>query len=834
MTKRDGPASRVRLEAWVPALGFGWIALSFLAPLAKTGLWDPFELRSIELARRIATGLFGAGLELTGAANSLPTRGEVDRGELPFTSMALGLKLFGLHTWAARLPLCLFGLAGLAVTYLLARRLADRRVALYSVLVLGTMPLYFLHARALLGDIVTMAGLAGATAGLTLLLFDRATLSLRATWLGLALLGLTVGLLSRGILLGVSVPLLGAALGWLVLRLAGTLERERTTDALGASLLVLGCAAAALGVKLLAAATAEPDRYFQWLGFGVMRNAVPPTFDAVVGVLGHALFPWSALVPFALARILTLPSSSSGAERVRESGLRLVALLTAVLGLAAWSFVAPAAGLLPFGAVASLALLVAIALGDLERGAPASRALGMTSAAFVVLLLADFLNLPDKTLVAFGVEGARFPESFRAHGTPWLLACGALAALGAFVGLLEDAPSERPAFARRDYAAWFSTLREQWNGNLLFGLCVVEAALLGFLAFGLLGERIPALARFAPTDVGMGGLRLAWLVPPLLVALPVGTLALRDAARFLAAKRRRGGLGVLLPSPGGLALLGCVAGASGLSLAYYPMLVAQLSPEGTFEAFGRLARPNEELGLLGTSSASAPYAVGRPVVTLSGVDAAYDWLVEPSARRWLVLKADSLNGLNSRFRARSGKSRNLPILDGRSSEVLLASNRLLPGEQSQNPLDRYLLERAPSPTRPLDASLGDQLDVLGWDVTDLDGRPVRAVVPGRRYEFVIYFRVVARITGTWETFVHIDGFQRRFNADHPTLDGHYPFSLWNVGDLIADRHDFTLEPNFTRGTYHVFFGLYSGSRRLGVTRGTQTDDRIHGGELVVE
>ena len=835
MSRPEAEASGERSPAWVSALGLGWVAVSLLVPLAKSGLWDPFELRSIELARRIALGLFGAsGLELAGVENALPTRGEVDRGELPFTAMALGLRLFGLHTWAARLPLVLFACAGLAATYLLARRLADRRVALVSVLVLGTMPLYFLHARSLLGDIVTMAGLAAATAGFTLALFDRGALLLRATWLGLALLGLATGLMSRGILLGASVPLLGAALAWLVLRLTDVAPRDRTTDVLGSLLLAAGVLAAVLGVKLLSHAVAAPERYFFWLGFGVLRGSAPPTFDAVIGALGHALFPWSALVPFALSRVATLPSSVTGAARVRESGIRLSALLTAVLGLAAWSFVAPAAGVLPFGPVASLALLVALALVDIDRGAPASRALGLTSAALVVLLLADFINLPDKALVPFAVEGARFPETFRAAGLPFLLACGATAALGVVVGLFEDDEGERPAFQPREYAAWLTTLRDLWNGNLLFGVCVVEAALLGFLAFGLLGERIPALARFAPADAGRSGMRLAWLVPPLLVVLPLATLALRDATRWLVHAPLRGGLRWLRPSRAGLATLGCLVGATGLSVGYYPRLGAQLSPEGSFEAFGRLARPGEELGLLGTSSASAPYAVGRPVAALNGVDSAYEWLVPAPARRWLVLKSDSLNGLNSRYRARSGKPGNLPILDGRSSEVLLASNRLLPGEQSQNPLDRYLLARAPSPTHPLDANLGEQLDVLGWDVTDLDGQPVRAVVPARRYEFVAYYRVVARITGTWETFVHIDGFQRRFNADHPTLDGHYPFSLWNVGDLIADRHEFTLEPNFTPGTYQIYLGLYSGSRRLPVHRGTATDDRLHGGPLVVE
>jgi 4-amino-4-deoxy-L-arabinose transferase-like glycosyltransferase len=831
----EAEASGKRSPAWGGALGLAWVAVLLFAPVSKGGLWDPFELRSIELARRIALGLFGAsGFELAGVENALPTRGEVDQGELPFTSMALGLRVFGLHPWAARLPLVLFGCAGLAATYLLARRLADRRVALLSVLVLGTMPLYFLHARTLLGDIVTMSGIAAATAGLTLALFDRAALRLKMAWLGLALLGLSAGLMSRGLLLGVSVPLLGAALAWLLLRLFGVVPPERARDVLGALVLVLGTAALVLGLKLLSHAVAEPGRYFVWLGFGVTRAASPPTFDAVIGALGHALFPWSALVPFALARVATLPSSVTFAARVRESGVRLSALLTAVLGLLAWAFVAPAAGVLPFGPVASLALLVALALVDVDRGVPASRALGLTSAALVVLLLADFLNLPDKALVAFGVEGARFPESFRAVGAPWLLACGGAAALGPFVGLLEDDADERPAFEQREYAAWLTTLRELWNGNLLFGVCVVEAALLGFLAFGLLGERIPALARFAPADVGRSGMRLAWLVPPLLLALPLVTLALRDTARWVARERARGGLRGLLPSRGGWAALGCLAGATGMSLGYYPKLVAQLSPEGTFEAFHRLARSGEELGLLGTSSATAPYAVGRPVVPLDGVDSAYEWLFDSKARRFLVLKADSLNGLNSRYRARSGKPGNLPILDGRSSEVLLASNLLAAGEQSQNPLDRYLLARAPAPTHALDANLGEQLDVLGWDVTDLDGQPVRSVVPARRYEFVVYFRVVARIAGTWESFVHIDGFQRRFNADHPTLDGHYPFSLWNVGDLIADRHEFTLEPNFTRGKYKVYMGLYSGSRRLPVHRGTATDDRLHGGELEVD
>jgi 4-amino-4-deoxy-L-arabinose transferase-like glycosyltransferase len=823
-----------RRGQWCAAAAFVFVGLSLAAPTLKSGIWEPFELKSIELARRIAVGLFGAkGLALAGATNALPTRGEVDRGELPFTSMALGLRLFGLHAWAGRLPLVLAALAGLAATYLVVRRLGSRSAATFSVLVLGTMPLYFLHARTMLGDGMCMAALAVAQAGLTLALFDRGSVRLRGGFLALGLLGLVAGLLTRGLLLGVAVPLCGPALAWLVLRLAGTQSRDRITDACGAGLLVLGIAATALGALLLSRALDAPERYFLWLGFGINQPAVPPTFDSVVGALGHGLFPWSALVPVALARLMGFGSASPSLD-TGERGLRFSCLMTAALGYAVWGGIAPDAGLLPFGPVAALAVIVALALAELDRGAPASRAAGMAGAALLVLLLADFLNEPEHAFVPFGIEGAHFPESFKTAGHPLYLIGTLFAALTFFAALLESDAADGAPFARRDYVAWLETVRDLWNGNLLFGACVAEAALLGFVGFDLLGERIPALSRFAAANETTRALgRVAWLALPVLFVLPLLTLVLRDAVRALELARQRFRFGGWLPSRGALAALGPVAFGSALSLGYYPALAAQLSPEESFDAFLRLARPGEELGVVGAGSATAPYAAGRSVVALEDTNKAASWLFGAERRRWLMLRSDELGGLNSRYRAHFHRG-NLPVLDARSSEILLASSELLPGQKNENPLNRDVFDQAPHPTHPLDSNLGDELDVLGWDVTDLDGRPVKNIAPGRRYDFVLYFHVVNRILGAWETFVHIDGFQRRYNGDHPTLDGRYPFALWNVGDFIADRHEIKLEPNFTRGTYHVFVGLYLGARRLAVRRGPHDDDRIDAGEIFVE
>jgi hypothetical protein len=529
-----------------------------------------------------------------------------------------------------------------------------------------------------------------------------------------------------------------------------------------------------------------------------------------------------------------LPELSPEA-RERQSGLRVSCLLAALFGLGAWGYLAPVSGVLVFGPVAALAVLIALALADVDRGAPPSRAVGMTGVALLVLLLFDFMVTPEEALGAFGVEGARFPETFRQAGTPWLLGGAVLAALCFFAALLEADDPDAPAFARRDYVVWLQTVRDLWNGNFLFGACLMEAGLLGFIAFDLLAERVPAFSRFlAAGELTREGARVAWLVLPLGLALPLLTLVLRDAFRWLDRVRARTELGRFVPGRGSLAGLGAVACGAGLSLGYYPALARQLSPQDTFDAFRRIARPGEELAMIGTSSATAPYAAGRSVVAFGSAEQAYGWLLAPGPRRFLVLRADTLPGLNSRYRFRTRSAENLPILDGHSSEILLASNQLRAGETNQNPLARYLLARAPQPSHPLDANLNDALDVLGWDVTDLDGNVVRALVPGRRFQFVIYYRVIAPVSGAWETFVHIDGFQRRFNGDHPTLEGHYPLALWNQGDLIADRHEIVLEPNFTRGTYRVYFGLFTGSRRMPVRRGPQSDDRIEAGSLVVE
>ncbi len=826
--------------AWIAVLV---AALSLFAPLSSSGIWDPPEREVAELSRRLALNLLGAHeLAVADGNNLVPTRSELGRGELPITSIALGFRAFGLHEWAGRLPLALWGALGLLATYALVRRLSDRRSAWFAVLALSTMPLYFLHARTMLGDIVTMASLALAVAGLGVAVFERGVaegVAARLLFLGVGLLGMACALLSRGALVGVAVPALSVGLSWFVLRAARVTSAERFGDTVGAACLALAAAAAVVAGRALYMAPQAAGQFTLLLGTAVNRPRVLPTFDSVILQLGHALFPWSAVVPVALGSLLRQPPVPAGPAREREAALRLIALALPVAAWLAYALAEPVVGPLPFGGVAAFAVAVALLFRDYERGVSPTRAVPMVACAFAILLLVDFKNFPDKALSAFCIADVHVPDSFKPTAER-LLEAGTSLFCASFFFLLQERSTHADArFEGAEYGVWPRSFRRLWAGNLQFAVIVLEAALVGLCVLGLLSDH---LIGFAKVDALGAQPRAAALFGalalPALLASPLLLLAIRDAFRTLFDPE----LGTLFGPRAGhwlseglsraqAALFCGAAFGLGLSLVYYPRLFLQISPKQVFEAYRRDAKAGEALGMLGAGSASAGYYAGRAVPSFDTGARAFEWLTAAPERRWLVIRQGDLPLLNSLYRGRQ-TSHNLPVLDARSSEVLLVSNQL--GDaRNDNPLSTFVLEQAPQPTHLLDANLDDKLDVLGWDTLAADGRAVTSVEAGHHYTFVIYYRVVQPITGAWDTFIHIDGFQRRYNGDHPTVNGKYPFALWQPGDWIADRHELSLEPNFGAGEYRVYFGLYSGNRRLEVRRGRAEENRLDAGLLQV-
>jgi len=807
-------------------IGMGVIFLCL--PLNKSGIWDPFELTVADLSRRIAINVTGArALVLEGADNSMPRLGDLGKGELPFDSIAVGFRLFGLHEWSGRLPLALWGIVGMVCLYALLARLIDRRAGLYGAIVLSTMPLYFMQARTMLGDIVTMAALSMAFAGLGIATFDRTGVSrVRILACLLGLLGLAFGFMTRGLLIGVAIPALGIGLSWAVIAASPPRSREIFGDVAGGVSLLLGAVAALAGASALFAAKAA--EYSVWVGAQVTTQPKFPTFDLVIHYLGHSLFPWSAFIPFAVGRLFRKPPTSAddGGVEARASAARLLMIVGSTVAFGVYSLMAPKVGYLAFGAPSLLAAIAAISIRDFERGAPASRALGAGVAVLAALFYRDYVMFPEKGLSVFAVNNPTFPDSFKDHAGMLMLASGALFTVVVFFAWLEE--QNRPYFKWKDYLAWPRALVGAWGGNLVLALLALWVGLALLAAWVFLGLRVLHAKSVLQLGVQLRQVSLNgfWVLPLLFFAPVWGIMAVRDAFRLFFDKTR---------ISRGMATLAAGLLTGGLlSFVYYPALAAQLSPKEVFESYQRLHKREEPLGLLGVGGKSAAYYSGGDVKMLTDVQSAFAWLTSGTDRRWLAVRNEDLGRLNALYRARPGPKQNLPVLDARSSQILLVSNQLLPGETNRSPYQSFVLDSEPTIGNRVEVNLQDQLMSLGWDVLDGSGVRVDGIVPARKYHFRLYYKVLAPTQGEWETFIHIDGYHRRFNGDHKTLGGKYAFSLWQVGDYIVDDYELTLEPNFTAGTYNVYYGLFVGETRLKVKTGRHDDNRIEGGALKVQ
>jgi hypothetical protein len=419
------------------------------------------------------------------------------------------------------------------------------------------------------------------------------------------------------------------------------------------------------------------------------------------------------------------------------------------------------------------------------------------------------------------------PESLQAAaGSLWLVGACCVGVVTAYC-LYESGPEPRARlFDREQYASTLSALKQAYGGNLVFAWLLLEAALLGFLLLCALGERLISLPQLQ--SFGSFSRRLAALGAIALPLTPLGVLAsllLRDVTRW-AVSGARGvtrAQAVLLS----FAALGLVA-----SLGFYPALARQVSPTQAIDRYRSLRRAGEPLGVLGELSGAARYQGVPDAESFDQTDVAFEWLTETApARRFLALRQSDLPELNAQHRAL--RHANLPILEG-TGEVLLGVSSLRPPELSENPLDALVLDAPPAIQHPLAAVLDEQLEVLGWTLRAASGELETSVTPARGSLLSVYYRVLAPLSeDDWQAFVHIDGFQRRFNADHAPVAGKYPLRLWRPGDVIADTIEVKLEPNFSPGPYRLYFGLFSGDRRLKVSQGSESDDRVEAGLLQV-
>ncbi len=171
----------------------GFLCLLYVPFAGNYGLWDPWETHYGEVARQMAARNDWISLWWPGSPQDPASGVFWSKPVLSFWLMALSLKLFGLgHSdpaqfhemvvgwraeWALRLPFILLGILGIWATYHLVLRLASRRAALWSAVVLGTSAQWALISRQAMTDMpfVVPMTVAVAFAGLALIPHRRRT-----------------------------------------------------------------------------------------------------------------------------------------------------------------------------------------------------------------------------------------------------------------------------------------------------------------------------------------------------------------------------------------------------------------------------------------------------------------------------------------------------------------------------------------------------------------------------------------------------------------------------------------------------------------------------------
>ena len=123
------------------------LGIPFLQFLGRLPLIDPDEGRYAEIPRE----MLERGDLITPTLNYVKY---FEKPPLLYWINAASMKIFGLNEFAARLPSALCGLLTLLTTYLIARRLYDRRTALLSALILGTSAGFVLQSRIILTDML--------------------------------------------------------------------------------------------------------------------------------------------------------------------------------------------------------------------------------------------------------------------------------------------------------------------------------------------------------------------------------------------------------------------------------------------------------------------------------------------------------------------------------------------------------------------------------------------------------------------------------------------------------------------------------------------------------
>jgi 4-amino-4-deoxy-L-arabinose transferase-like glycosyltransferase len=512
---------------------------------------------------------------------------------------------------------------------------------------------------------------------------------------------------------------------------------------------------------------------------------------AWIGLLAGALITWSA----GGTRGLAIPTVAALLHAYLADGPRR-SVRRGALGLLTLSLALFAAGrLLGFGE----------AVVPADRFELLFRAVGYGAFPWCILLL------PALALLLFDRESAQGPRRIAADlSLSWFVVGVVIAPVPGF--------SSAPAIAL-GIGACASARRPQGVGASLAVAFVLATAWMLWKDVGADPTRLVAAIAGEPPIKSPSELNLPWLYQGLTAAW-----VLLIAAWLVPWTSAR------LPAPRRILAVLSLGAAASFTLGYIPQLSDHLSERGVIDTWERLRKGDERLYRYLVPTKTATYYAG----SVPTIGSSTDFLsrLRSDERVFALIPTGKLASVNRT--ARKVLDRHVPVLDDRSSRLMLLSNRLLPGEEDRNPISRSVSK---VPPEKMDVTIGADLDglveVIGADLPD---GPVRL---GRSFELTYHFKVKRRISKSWKVFVHIETGGHRLDtggSDHDPVGGLYPTTNWEPGDYIADTHRVEVPIFSPTGRYKVLIGLFVGDDRMKASPKQKHDgsDRVRVGSIEIE
>lgn len=753
-------------------------------------------------------------------------------------------RLFGYNEFSSRLTGALFGLMTLLLLFFPARRLFGDKVTTVTILILGTSWLFTGTARfagAGMPEIFAVT-LGAVSFGRVNLDHAEAPRCKKFAWWVVLGLAVVVCWLAGGMTTVVTLAAIAGA--WFLM--------NPGKGSILSTGLVLGL------TGLLALATFLPDsacmRQFRFTAAtfsgGVTLEA--RSFDFIIKGLGFGFFPWSAFIPVSIWAAL------SGQEDRRSS--RLLLLMWAVVPLlTAMIFVRPFNQTTYLG-LPAMALLTALFAVDLKDDGVDSRLrtrlFGFFVAGLFLVMMKDMLKSPAP-LVSFLTTDPMFSKPGQGDGGfPAAVGMHAIGKLSVALMLLSILAVT--AEASNVIRAVVRFLAGRRNFLIVLGamilLVIIDISVFVSMKWRIItggGDRAGSeLLRIFLTGPDILAL---YLLTGLVVLLHfwdrvAGTLGrLLGRKRFEAADRWFDSLQTVRVQKVVFCFGAVLFGLTMLAVVH-PELSRHLSQKHIVDTWKKAAEI--EPGKLYRHGAFSTKGSDDSNFYTSGLDEIQSrndvttMLGDSSTRTFFLLPTRQFSEINSAWRDVTGK-RGLPVLDDRSSRIVLATSRLASTESDRNWLAKATMTRAEFDALPdverFSVNFEDSLEIVGFKITP------QAITRGTNPELKVFYQVNKRVSKSYRVFMHVDrvGASTRIHGDHWILNlvpesedqddciGCYATNHWKKGDIIVDTYTLSVPIGSPSGDYDIWMGLYvPGGNRMKVKSWDESKIRNDGSDRV--